>query len=306
MAFALSGCLDDDGGDFTGNIDSGDQVIVQNSIFVGSASIDDPGWVVVHADNGSGEPAASFALSYPVRLNSAGRISNFYVPLDSTATISDGQEVWLALYYDRGISGEFELGGADEPVMVEGERVVRPFLDATAPAADMFGSTPYAEFQCALDDPPGKRNYWAVEHLRDFPDQVIEQIRDAALEMPGSAPQLLLAAWGGAVERRGEGSAVGGRDAKWVVHPLMLWDDPADDERVIAWSHKFRAELAPHTTGATYANFAAAEEAEARSRSTYSAADFDRMARVKAEWDPDDRFRGSGHVAPLTSAGSAA
>ncbi len=184
----------------------------------------------------------------------------------------------------------------------DGKRVVGPLLEATEPFAEMFGPVPYAELQCALDDPPGQRNYWAVEHLSEFPDEVIEQIHSAAVEMPGSAPQLLLATWGGAVQRRGVGSAVGGRGAKWVVHPLMLWDDPADDDRVISWSREFRATLAPHTTGATYANFAAAEEAEARSRSTYSDTDFDRMARIKSQWDPEDVFHASGHVPPLTPA----
>ena len=185
MAFALSGCLDDDGGDFTGNIDSGDQVIVQNSIFVGSASIDDPGWVVIHADNGSGEPAASFALSYPVRLNSAGRISNFYVPLDSTATISDGQEVWLALYYDRGISGEFELGGADEPVMVEGERVVES-LTIASPSITI-SDQPVEDNTVVVDEVKTGLVGWAVIHRaseNDEPGDVLgfAQITESPLE----------------------------------------------------------------------------------------------------------------------------
>ena len=33
------------------------------------------------------------------------------------------------------------------------------------PAADFFAPTPYADFQCSLDDPPGYRNYWTAEHV---------------------------------------------------------------------------------------------------------------------------------------------
>ena len=41
-----------------------------------------------------------------------------------------------------------------------------------------------------------------------------------------------------------------GRSARFVVHPLLLWEDAADDERTIAYGRRWREVLAPYRTGA--------------------------------------------------------
>jgi FAD/FMN-containing dehydrogenase len=182
--------------------------------------------------------------------------------------------------------------------VADGEEAMRPLREFGPPPVDMLGATSYAEFQCSIDDPPGSRNYWTVEHLVDLPDDAIELIHARALEMPGSAPQIFCVAWGGAVTNRGaESSPLAGREAKFVIHPLMLWDDPADDTRVIAWGRDFRARLGAYATGAAYANFAG-DEGEARLRAAYVEGGYERLARIKAEWDPEDVFRAGGHVPP--------
>ena len=33
----------------------------------------------------------------------------------------------------------------------------------------MIAEMPYAEAQCAIDDPPGYRNYWSAEYLTSVP-----------------------------------------------------------------------------------------------------------------------------------------
>ena len=40
---------------------------------------------------------------------------------------------------------------------------------ALGPEGQMLAEMPYAEIQCAIDDPPGLRNYWSAEHLRRVP-----------------------------------------------------------------------------------------------------------------------------------------
>ena len=184
--------------------------------------------------------------------------------------------------------------------VAEGERLLRPIraLDFGGPSLDAFGPTPYADFQCALDDPPGKRNYWTVEHLADLPEDAVELVHERALEAPGSAPQIFCVAWGGAVARAGESaSPLAGRDARFLFHPLMMWDDPADDERVIAWGRSFRDALAPFSSGAAYPNFEG-EVGTARGRAGFTPASLARLAEVKAKWDPEGVFRAPGYVPP--------
>ena len=38
----------------------------------------------------------------------------------------------------------------------------------------MIAEMPYAELQCAIDDPPGFRNYWSAEYLSAFPDEAVD------------------------------------------------------------------------------------------------------------------------------------
>jgi FAD/FMN-containing dehydrogenase len=82
-----------------------------------------------------------------------------------------------------------------------------------------------------------------------------------------------------------------------VVHPFALWDDPRDDERMIGWARGFREDLRAHATGAVYLNFTG-DEGAARVRKAYGSRSYERLARVKREWDPASVFRAGGYVAP--------
>jgi hypothetical protein len=158
------------------------------------------------------------------------------------------------------------------------------------PEADFFGPTPYADFQCSVDDPPGYRNYWTAENVADLPDEAIDVLVARAGELPAGPSQLFIVAWGGAVRRFGRGhSPLGGRDARFIVHPLLLWDDPEDDARNVGLGRAFRRDVAPWATGASYPNFLG-DEGAARIAAAYGAS-AGRLAALKAEWDPHNVFR---------------
>ena len=172
---------------------------------------------------------------------------------------------------------------------VDGERALAPIRELR-PDADLFGRTEYADFQCSLDDPPGYRNYWTAENVVDLTDEAIEKIVERAVEIPAGPSQLFIVAWGGAVRRFGpEHSPLGGREAGFIVHPLFLWENPGDDDPLIALGRAFRTDMEPWSVGETYPNFLG-EEGAARMRAAYGAS-ADRLAALKAEWDPDGVFR---------------
>jgi len=182
----------------------------------------------------------------------------------------------------------------------EGEATLHAIRAFGPPAADFFEPTAYADFQCSLDDPPGYRNYWTVEHLEDLPGEAIDAIHERSRRMPAGPAQLFIAGWGGAVARNAAGSAIAGRDAQFVVHPLFLWEDPAGDAAMIELGRGYRDVLAPWATGAAYANFLG-DEGEARARAGFAPGAYDRLAAIKAEWDPGDVFCATGHVPPATA-----
>jgi FAD/FMN-containing dehydrogenase len=173
--------------------------------------------------------------------------------------------------------------------VADGERALEP-IRALRPDADFFGPTAYADFQCSIDDPPGYRNYWTAENVVDLADEAIDLIVRRATELPPGPSQLFIVAWGGAVGRFGpEHSPLAGREARFIVHPLLLWEDARDDDRLITLGRAFRTDMEPWSVGATYPNFLG-QEGAARMRAAYGAS-AERLAAVKAEWDPHGVFR---------------
>lgn len=183
----------------------------------------------------------------------------------------------------------------------EARQVIKPLLDL-APEGELIAEMPYPELQSALDDPPGYRNYWSVEYLEELPDAAIDLFCARAYDMIVPSPsQHALLPWGGAVARGGAGSALAGRHARWAVHPLGLWEDPDDDERGRAWARGVCADVRPFATGGVYLNFTGDEGAD-RVVAGFGRRNYERLARVKTAWDPENFFRLNHNIKPLTTA----
>ncbi len=180
----------------------------------------------------------------------------------------------------------------------DGELLLQPFRDLE-PLVDLAGPAPYAEFQCSVDDPPGYRNWWTAEYLHEITDDAIETIHRHSLAMPSPSPsQSLILPWGEAVARIGDDETpMQQRDARWVVHPFALWEDPGDDERVIGWAKAFRNAVREFASGGVYLNFIG-DEGQDRVRAAYGEEKYARLARIKAQYDPDNVFRGNQNIRP--------
>jgi len=174
--------------------------------------------------------------------------------------------------------------------LAEGEDALREIRSFGPPAADFFEPTAYADFQCSLDDPPGYRNYWTAENVADLPDEAVDALAARAADIPAGPSQLFIVPWGGAVRRFGpEHAPLAGREARFIVHPLLLWEDPSDDARCRALGRAIRDDMRPWSVGATYPNFLG-DEGPVRMRAAFGAS-AERLAEVKARWDPPGTFR---------------
>jgi hypothetical protein len=178
-----------------------------------------------------------------------------------------------------------------------GEQALREIRAFGPPAADFFEPTAYAGFQCSLDDPPGYRNYWTAEHIAELSDAAIDVIAGRSAEIPAGPSQLFIVPWGGQVARiTPETSPVAGRQSAFIVHPLLLWDDPAHDERMIGLGRAYREDLRAFSSGATYLNFLG-DEGEDRVRAGFGGS-YDRLVQVKTAWDPHNVFQGNQSLRP--------
>jgi FAD/FMN-containing dehydrogenase len=180
---------------------------------------------------------------------------------------------------------------------VETREVFAPMFDL-APEGMLVAELPYADIQSALDDPPGFRNYWSVEHLKEFPDTAVDLFCARAADMPSPSPsQQILLPWGGAVARDADRWPLPHRGAVWAVHPLGLWEDPATDAAGIAWARGLGADMKPFSTGAVYLNFVG-DEGHDRVVAGFGEANYQRLAAIKGEYDPANVFRRNHNIKP--------
>jgi FAD/FMN-containing dehydrogenase len=83
----------------------------------------------------------------------------------------------------------------------------------------------------------------------------------------------------------------------WITHPFALWEDPADSDANIAWARGFRRDIAGYDSGGVYLNFIG-DEGDDRVRAAFGEEKYARLAAIKAEWDPENVFRGNHNISP--------
>jgi FAD/FMN-containing dehydrogenase len=166
------------------------------------------------------------------------------------------------------------------------------------PAVDLVGPMPYADFQCMIDDPPGLRNYWTADYLDELSDGAIDVFVSHSKRMPvPSACQSIMFPWGGQIARVSSADTpMAQRDAMWVSHPFVLWESADDDERHFAWGRGLSADMKRYASGGVYLNFIG-DEGQDRVRAAFGD-NYDRLARVKAQYDPDNFFRLNQNIKP--------
>lgn len=187
------------------------------------------------------------------------------------------------------------LAWAGDPA--DGESAIKVLRDAR-PEIDLVSPMPYADFQCMIDDPPGLYNYWTADYHDDFPDDALDVFVKSGFERQSPHAQQILLPWGGAVARVGEDDTpMTNRSVRWITHPFALWEDEKDTDASIEWARSFRRNIAHHASGGVYLNFIG-NEGEDRIRAAYGDAKYRRLQHVKAEWDPENVFRGNQNILP--------
>jgi FAD/FMN-containing dehydrogenase len=183
----------------------------------------------------------------------------------------------------------------------EGERATRALRSLATPLLDMSGPVEYLDFQRSLDPlfPAGQRRYWKALYLDGFSDAAIAMTVERSLRRPSSDTLVIVRHCGGAMGRVGpDETAFGDRSSEWMLSIDSSWDDPADDAANIDYTREFWDAALPYSNGQTYFNFPGLlEDGDAAVRASYGA-NHDRLARIKAAYDPDNRFRLNQNIRP--------
>jgi FAD/FMN-containing dehydrogenase len=186
---------------------------------------------------------------------------------------------------------------------VAGEKAIAPFKAIGKPIADVVGPAPYAGWQTAFDPllTPGERNYWKSHDFVELADGLIDLLMNAVRRLPSPQCELFIVNLGGAVNRVPvEATAYPHRNVDFMVNVHTRWSRPSDDTLCVGWARALYEAAAPFATGGVYVNFMPDDEAQ-RVRSGAYGSNYDRLAEVKAKYDPKNLFRTNQNVAPAAT-----
>jgi Berberine and berberine like len=115
-----------------------------------------------------------------------------------------------------------------------------------------------------------------------------------------SSVELPIFTLGGAFARIGEDDCAfgGSRNTRFVVNISAGAPTAAELEPDRAWVREFWSALVPHASGVgSYVNFMS-EYDENRVRAAYGPAKYDKLAQLKAKWDPRNVFHLNANIKP--------
>jgi len=180
----------------------------------------------------------------------------------------------------------------------EGEKAMAALRELGQPIADGFGQYPFAGFQQAFDPllTPGARNYWKSHNFTELSDGLIETLVDYGARLPSPQSEIFVAQVGGAINRvASDATAYPHRDVEFVMNVHTRWDTRDQDDTCVGWARKFYSATEPFATGGVYVNFIS--EDEDRVKGAYGA-NYERLAKVKSKYDPDNFFSQNQNVRP--------
>ena len=178
-----------------------------------------------------------------------------------------------------------------------GERAVAPFRALAAPIADMVRPMKYPEIY-----PPDDASYHPKAVARTmFMDVVHQDVAQTIVDHLQSSDAAVrvaqLRVLGGAMASvPAEATAFAHRARRIMANVAAFYEGPEDRPRREAWVTDFAAALRQGDNGA-YVNFLG-DEGEARVRQAYPGSTWDRLAGIKARYDPANLFRLNQNIRP--------
>ena len=178
-----------------------------------------------------------------------------------------------------------------------GEQVISKFRSIATPYADMIRPMTYSEMF-----PPEEGGYHPlavgrtmfIDHVtRSEAEMILNRLQSSNASMAVTQLRVL----GGAMSRVPvDATAYAHRNSRIMVNLAALYDKPDDKEIHEAWVTEFAAALRQSDNGA-YVNFLADVD-EAQVRAAYPNGTWERLAAIKARYDPENFFHLNQNIPP--------
>jgi FAD/FMN-containing dehydrogenase len=245
---------------------------------------------------------------------------NLFYPAEQAADVFRHYRAWIANAPDELTSSVLIMNFPPIPALPEflrgqsfaivrgcycgsiagGEALLGHWRGWQTPLVDDFKTIPFSAAATISNDPvdpmPG---FTSGAWLNDLSDAVIEAVVNYGLGNNGPSPLVFAEVRhaGGAIRRVAAGEAVyGNRDAELLLSLIALAPTAEAQQHLVAYTGQLMQALQPSLTGGVYMNFLEGEESQQRIRDGLAPGGYDRLARLKAQVDPDNLLRFSFNV----------
>ncbi|HEX3207182.1 MAG TPA: FAD-binding oxidoreductase [Propionibacteriaceae bacterium] len=168
------------------------------------------------------------------------------------------------------------------------------------PIVDLVGPKPYVAMQSMLNamEPKWLHRYWKAEFFPGLSSGFLDAFRSSALPVTSPLSQSVIFHLAGALnDHEDDDGAVGNRDAHYIGGFNATWPPGAPADPHVAWARDGWERIRPFSTGGNYVNFQLAEDDSTRTATAYGK-NYQRLQRVKADYDPDNLFRVNRNIPP--------
>jgi FAD/FMN-containing dehydrogenase len=180
------------------------------------------------------------------------------------------------------------------------EEVFKPIRNQFgAPALDFVGPIPHPALQSMFDAlyPKGYQWYWRADWIKEVSDEAIEKHLQFGSKLPSMWSTMHLYPISGAPHRKSnDDTAFSYRDANWGMVIVGVDPDPANNDQIISWTKAYWEAIHPYSAGGAYVNMMM-EEGQDRVKAAYRG-NYERLARVKAKYDPNNLFHVNQNIKP--------
>jgi FAD/FMN-containing dehydrogenase len=185
----------------------------------------------------------------------------------------------------------------------EATRLLAPVHEVGTPLLHGVGPVPHAALQSLFDGlyVKGLQCYWRADFFNELSDELGEQYLDWGQKLPSMHSTVHVYPIDGAAHDVDRGdTAFSYRDANFAEVIFGVDPEPAAASTIRDWCVGCWDATHPYSAGGAYVNFMM-EEGQERVRATYRD-NYDRLARVKAQYDPDNLFRVNQNIHPSSAA----
>lgn len=183
--------------------------------------------------------------------------------------------------------------------MEQANAILEPIRNYRPPAFEFFVPMPFPMLQSMFDGlyPPGLQWYWKADFFKELSDAAIARHLVHAPQSPTMFSTMHLYPVNGAAHKVAPAETPWSyRDAVWSEVIVGVDPDPANRQAITDWARAYYDALHPFGAGGAYVNFMM-EEGEDRVRATYRD-NYDRLAAIKAQYDPENFFRVNQNIKP--------